>query len=133
MRLTQLATMAPLKRAPYSLFVFLAAKEDILSHSLSFVSFTQSYIHTYARAQITYTHFFMFVNILFSPPLIQLSNLGDISLHKLFKNNILHYNVCIIYQRSPNSNKICQTASKICANGSRKHDNSDPIPREHNI
>lgn len=35
--------------------------------------------------------------------------------------------------RSPNSNKICQTASKICANGPRKHDNSDPIPRERNI
>lgn len=37
-------------------------------HSLAFsLSFTQSYIHTYARAQITYTHFFMFVNILFLP------------------------------------------------------------------
>ena len=47
----------------------------------------------------------------------QLSNLGDVSLHKLFKNNILHYNVCIIYRGHLIRIKFVKQHRKIALTG----------------
>lgn len=76
--------------SPHSLACFLSR---VLSLSFSFILAVISFFHS------------------------QLSNLGDVSLHKLFKNNILHYNVCIIYRGHLIRIKFVKQHRKIALTG----------------
>lgn len=73
-------------------------------HSLACSSFSLSVSLAFTLAVISLFH-------------SQLSNLGDVSLHKLFKNNILHYNVCIIYRGHLIRIKFVKQHRKIALTG----------------
>jgi len=140
MRLTQLATVAPLRRAPhfsrvFSFFFFFSFRFKLeenncfyvtncrflsLSLSLSISLFLSifSFALSFSRfLSISLSLTLVISHLLLSLFHSQLSNLGDVSLHKLFKNNILHYNVCIIYRGHLIRIKFVKQHRKIALTG----------------
>lgn len=97
-------------------FFFLAFKVKLEENNLCITgSFSP---HSFARSLVL----FLSLSLPFTLAVIslfhsQLSNLGDVSLHKLFKNNILHYNVCIIYRGHLIRIKFVKQHRKIALTG----------------
>ena len=116
MRLTQLATVAPLRRAPQFLssclfFFFFAFKFKLEENNLC-ITGSHSLAYSFLSLSLLFFHS-RDISLFHS----QLSNLGDVSLHKLFKNNILHYNVCIIYRGHLIRIKFVKQHRKIALTG----------------